>query len=47
MLLGYVSDERYVALPGVEVEIARPARLDGDSFAGSGSRYADIEPGRL
>jgi len=45
MLIGYVSDERYVALPDVMLEFVR----DGKSFdvrsRASGSVHADLEPG--
>ena len=45
MLIGYVSDERYMALPDVMLEFVR----DGKSFdvrsRASGSVYADLEPG--
>ena len=46
MLLGYVSDERYVALPGVEVELLGPRGSAAIRSRASGSLYADIEPGR-
>ncbi len=47
MLIGYVSDERYVAISGVAVEFER----DGESVAviqssPRGAIYADIEPGQ-
>lgn len=46
MLIGHVSDEDYVALPGVAVEVAR----DGETIAvahstASGAIHADVEPG--
>ena len=45
MLIGFVSDENYVALPGVEFEFKR----DGESVAATsratGAVYADITPG--
>src|SRR5688572_26258608 len=46
MLIGYVSDERYVALPGVEVELLGPRGSIALRSRASGSLYADIEPGR-
>src|SRR5262245_537971 len=46
MLLGYVSDEKYVALPDVLLEFIAP---NGDSFEtrsrASGSVHADLPPG--
>src|SRR3712207_9400411 len=45
MLIGYVSDERYVAIPGVALEFAR----DGSSWivqsTPRGAVYADLPPG--
>lgn len=45
MLIGYVSDERYVALPDTLLEFER----DGQSFEArsraTGAVYADLEPG--
>src|ERR1041384_3127090 len=46
MLLGYVSDERYVALPGVEIEIVSPHGSVATRSRASGAIHADIEPGR-
>ena len=46
MLLGYVSDERYVALPGVEVELLGPRGSIAIRSRASGSLHADIAPGR-
>jgi hypothetical protein len=45
MLLGYVSDERYVALAGVEIEIAGPHGSLATCSRASGSIHADINPG--
>ena len=47
MLIGYVSDERYVAISGVGIEFER----DGESVAvvhssPRGAIYADLEPGQ-
>ena len=45
MLVGYVSDERYVALPDVQLEFeAGGTSVEARSRA-SGAVYADIEPG--
>jgi hypothetical protein len=45
MLIGYVSDERYLVLPGVEVELlSRPSPIAVRSTA-SGAIYADVAPG--
>jgi N,N-dimethylformamidase len=46
MLIGYVSDERYVALPGVEVELLGPRGSIAIRSRASGSLHADIEPGK-
>jgi hypothetical protein len=46
MLLGYVSDERYVALSGVHVEIIGPRGSLAAQSRASGSLHADVEPGR-
>lgn len=46
MLLGYVSDERYVALPGVEVELLGLQGSIAIRSRASGSLHADIEPGK-
>jgi len=45
MLIGYVSDERYVALSGVEVEILGPDGSFATRSRASGAIHADIEPG--
>ena len=45
MLLGYVSDERYIALAGVEIEILGPGGSIAARSCASGSIHADIEPG--
>src|SRR5262245_43416130 len=45
MLLGYVSDERYVALAGVDVEIFSPAGSLAARSRASGGIYAEINPG--
>jgi hypothetical protein len=48
MLIGYVSDQRYVALPGVEIELIGAA--SGESISvrsrASGAVFADVPPGR-
>jgi len=45
VLVGYVSDERYVALPEVLLEFQRPGlSVDARSRA-TGAVYADVEPG--
>src|SRR6266496_6077232 len=46
MLLGYVSDEKYLALAGVEIEILGPRGSIATRSRASGSVHADIEPGR-
>jgi N,N-dimethylformamidase len=46
MLLGYVSDERYVALAGVEIEIVAPNTSVATRSRASGAIHAEIEPGR-
>jgi N,N-dimethylformamidase len=46
MLLGYVSDERYVALPGVEIEILSSNGSVATRSRASGAVYADIPPGQ-
>ncbi len=46
MLLGYVSDERYLALPGVHVELLGSHGSIATSSRASGAIYADIAPGR-
>ena len=47
MLLGYVSDERYVALAGVELEILGPHGSLAVRSRASGAIYADLPPGRF
>lgn len=47
MLIGYVSDERYVALAGVEVEILSPYGSVAAQSRASGAIHADVEPGRF
>ena len=46
MLIGYVSDERYVALPGVHVELISPAGSVATTSRATGSVHADVAPGR-
>lgn len=46
MLLGYVSDERYIALAGVEIEIISTHGSIATRSRASGSIHADLEPGR-
>jgi hypothetical protein len=47
MLVGYVSDEGYEALPGVTVEFRRDGRLvDVVESTPSGAVHADVEPGQ-
>jgi N,N-dimethylformamidase len=46
MLLGYVSDERYVAIAGVEIEILGPHGSLAARSRASGVIHADIEPGQ-
>jgi hypothetical protein len=46
MLLGYVSDERYVALAGVEIEVLGPQGSIATRSRASGAVHADIQPGR-
>ena len=45
MLFGYVSDERYVALAGVHVEILGAMGAIPLSSTASGAVYADVPPG--
>ncbi|MBC8356158.1 MAG: carboxypeptidase regulatory-like domain-containing protein [Planctomycetes bacterium] len=45
MLVGYVSDERYVALPDVLVEFESDSQNLEVRSRASGAVYADIEPG--
>jgi N,N-dimethylformamidase beta subunit-like, C-terminal len=46
MLIGYVSDHRFVALPGVEVELIGPLGSTATTSRASGSVHADVPPGR-
>jgi N,N-dimethylformamidase len=46
MVTGYVSDDRYVALSGVEVEILGPHSSLATRSRASGAIHADIPPGR-
>jgi N,N-dimethylformamidase len=46
MLIGYVSDHRYVALPGVEIELLGPSGSVATTSRASGSVHADVPPGR-
>src|SRR5947208_1112050 len=46
MLLGYVSDERYVALAGVDVELVGARESVAARSRASGAIYAEIEPGQ-
>lgn len=46
MHIGYVSDDRYLALAGVEVELLGPSGSVAACSRASGSIQADIEPGR-
>src|SRR5215469_10653261 len=45
MLIGYVSDERYVALPDVLLEFVREGRSVEARSRATGSVYADLSPG--
>lgn len=45
MLIGYVSDERYVALPDVQLEIEGQGRSIEVRSRASGAVHADIPPG--
>jgi N,N-dimethylformamidase len=45
MLLGYVSDERYIALAGVEVELISQRGSFAVRSRASGSIHAEVEPG--
>lgn len=45
MFVGYVSDERYVALPDVQFEFHTPRGSIEARSRASGSVYADVEPG--
>ena len=46
MLLGYVSDERYIALPGVEIEILSPKLSLVARSRASGAIHAEVQSGR-
>src|SRR2546423_1907387 len=46
MLVGYVSDERYVALPDVLLEFENEAGSVEARSRASGAVYADVPPGR-
>lgn len=46
MLIGYVSDEDYVALGGVELEFANESRSVSARSTITGAIHADITPGR-
>src|SRR5438067_49222 len=46
MLIGYVSDERYVALPDVLLEFENEANSVEARSRASGAIYVDITPGR-
>ncbi len=46
MLVGYVSDERYVAVPGAELEILGSHGSLATRSRASGAIQADLEPGR-
>ncbi|HVX16124.1 MAG TPA: carboxypeptidase-like regulatory domain-containing protein [Pirellulales bacterium] len=46
MLIGYVSDERYVALPDVLLEFVRDGRSVETRSRATGAVYADLPPGR-
>ncbi len=45
MLIGFVSDERYVALPDVQMEFEANGKSIDTRSRASGAVYADIEPG--
>lgn len=45
MLIGYVSDERYVALPEVELEFESPRGSVAARSRATGSVHADLQPG--
>jgi hypothetical protein len=45
MLVGYVSDERYVALPDALLELENDAGSVEARSRASGAVYADITPG--
>ncbi|MBL8829018.1 MAG: hypothetical protein JNM18_18700, partial [Planctomycetaceae bacterium] len=44
-LIGYVSDERYVALPEVLLEFQRDGRSSEVRSRATGAVYADLAPG--
>ena len=44
MLVGYVSDERYIAMADVSVEFKREDQVQATRSTASGAVYADIEP---
>ena len=46
MLVGYVSDERYVVLPGVQIEFENEDIQQEVRSTASGAVRADIPPGR-
>lgn len=45
MLIGYVSDERYVALPGVLLEFEANGRSVETTSRATGAVYTDLDPG--
>ncbi|MCB0083033.1 MAG: carboxypeptidase regulatory-like domain-containing protein, partial [Caldilineaceae bacterium] len=45
MLIGYVSDERYVALPGVLLEFEADGASVETTSRATGAVYADLPPG--
>lgn len=45
VLVGYVSDEFYVAIPNVQMEFTRGTTSVGTRSWASGSVHADVEPG--
>lgn len=45
MLIGYVSDERYLAVAGVDVELIAGGRSTAVRSRATGAIYADVEPG--
>ena len=46
MLIGYVSDERYIALTGVDVELIGAQGAVSVRSTASGAIYADVPPGQ-
>jgi hypothetical protein len=46
MLIGYVSDERYIALTGVDVELTAAGAAVAVRSTASGAIYADVAPGQ-